>query len=284
MGVVNPAAGGPVKKAPPVASITAVEEIRTRALVLRRRPFGESDWIVVLLTESAGKLSAIARGARRSRRRFAGPVLDPFQEVEARITRRPRSELAFLHECGLLKDRAALASDPRAYAWACYISELAERLTAESDPCPALYRELTAALDRLAPAEFAESSAHHFILRLLDHAGWRPDFERCQRCHAPAWAAAMPLLDPGGAGIVCARHEAEELGIDPHSPGFRPPRRVIDDRLLAYLRRVQESPTGQAPPETLELAGRLLDRLIEIHLGQSLKSRAFLDHVRAADR
>jgi len=57
-------------------------ELSTPALVLRTRPFGESDRIVTLLTEQHGKVAGIAKGAKNSRRRFAG-TLEPFVLIRA---------------------------------------------------------------------------------------------------------------------------------------------------------------------------------------------------------
>ena len=42
----------------------------TDAVILRRTPVGESDLIVALFTRDHGRVSAVARGARRSRKRF----------------------------------------------------------------------------------------------------------------------------------------------------------------------------------------------------------------------
>ena len=53
----------------------------THAIVLRARPYGESDKIVSFLTEDFGKLSGIAKGALRSRRRFVNS-LEPFSLVK----------------------------------------------------------------------------------------------------------------------------------------------------------------------------------------------------------
>ena len=52
-----------------------VEE-RTPALVLRGRTHGESDKIVTFLTRDWGKVTGIAKGAKRSQRRFVN-VLEP---------------------------------------------------------------------------------------------------------------------------------------------------------------------------------------------------------------
>ena len=61
------------------------------ALVLRLVDYRESDRIVTLFTQELGVLGAIARGARSSRRRFAG-ALEPYAIVRVELTQ-TRSEL-----------------------------------------------------------------------------------------------------------------------------------------------------------------------------------------------
>ena len=52
----------------------------TEAMVLRSHPLGESDRIVTFLTRSSGKVRGVAKGARRSRRRF-GSNLEPLSQM-----------------------------------------------------------------------------------------------------------------------------------------------------------------------------------------------------------
>ncbi|HYT53423.1 MAG TPA: DNA repair protein RecO, partial [Verrucomicrobiae bacterium] len=60
----------------------------TPAIVLRSRPFGESDKIVSFLTENYGKLTGIAKGALRSRKRFVNS-LEPFALINLCFQDRP---------------------------------------------------------------------------------------------------------------------------------------------------------------------------------------------------
>ena len=55
---------------------------QSRALLLRSVDYRDSDRIVTLLTERKGKMSALARGARRSRRRLGG-ALQPYVLMQA---------------------------------------------------------------------------------------------------------------------------------------------------------------------------------------------------------
>jgi len=252
-----------------------MEEILTTAFVLRTRNYGESDRIVVLLTEELGKVSAIAKGARRSVRRFAGGALEPFQELAVRLDRKPSFSLAFLHESRVLQTNRALASNLDAFAWAAYLTELTEVMTADRDPCRdlfALYREVMGRLGR----DLLEPLAHHFVLGLLDHSGWAPDFGVCGICSEPVTEGSRPILDSRGSGVICARHEAEAAGFDGPESSFRPSRRVIDPPLMAYVRDAAAQVPPTAEPGVGRLATALLERLVDLHLTTPLRSRAFL--------
>lgn len=252
-----------------------MEEILTNAFVLRTRNFGESDRIVVLLTEELGKVSAIAKGARRSVRRFAGGALEPFQELAVRFDRKSQFSLAFLHESRVLHSNRALAENLDAFAWASYLTELTDVMTADRDPCRDLYSLYGGMIGQLGQAA-CEPVAHHFVLGLLDRGGWAPDFGICGICEDPVTEYSRPILDSRGSGVVCARHEAEAAGLDPDDGSFRPSRRVIDPPLMDYVRdAVQEVPPVPAP-EVSRLATALLERLVDLHLTKPLRSRAFL--------
>ena len=75
--------------------------LTTPAIVLRSWSFGESDKIVSFLTESHGKLTGIAKGAKRSRKRFANS-LEPFSLVNLRFLDRAAG-LVFIQGCELVQ-------------------------------------------------------------------------------------------------------------------------------------------------------------------------------------
>lgn len=251
------------------------EEILTNAYVLRTRNYGESDRIVVLLSRELGKVSAIAKGARRSVRRFAGGALEPFQELAVRFDRKSAFSLAFLHESRVLHTNRTLACDLDAFAWASYLTELTEVMTADRDPCRDLYDFYKNVIGRLG-LEPSEPVAHHFVLGLLDHSGWAPDFGICGVCGEPVTEMSRPILDSRGSGVICARHEAEAAGLDADDDTFRPSRRVIDPTLMAYVRHATARVPEPAEPEVRRLATALLERLVDFHLTKPLRSRAFL--------
>lgn len=253
-----------------------MDELRTQAFLLRARPYGESDVIAVFLTAEHGKISGIGRGARRSRRRFAGPALQPFHELEIRYKRRAHSELVFLQESRLLADFGGLAADVDSFAWASYLTELTDVVLAAADPCSDVYELYRRTLGRLADRQPAAATCQHYTLRLLEHAGWCPDFERCCVCSTPLVPETRPIVDPRGGGIICARHDLERNGGDLDDPAHRPARRIIDPELLDHARASRIEPHPDCSPATLRAATALLDRLIELHVPRALRARRVL--------
>lgn len=70
----------------PIETLKKGQELSVPALVLRITPYRDSDIIAHLLTPSLGKISAIARHARHSRKRFPSS-LDLFDRGTARLSR-----------------------------------------------------------------------------------------------------------------------------------------------------------------------------------------------------
>ena len=104
-------------------------------VVLKTTPLRESDLLVTLYTSTHGRGAAVARGARKSQRRFAGAlqllVLGRYQ-----LGRRPRGELWTLEHAEVVREWSQLASDVFAVAHASYIAELVAALLPPEPPDP----------------------------------------------------------------------------------------------------------------------------------------------------
>ncbi|WP_437488426.1 DNA repair protein RecO [Sorangium sp. So ce1014] len=179
------------------------ERLRTEALLVRRVPFGEADLLVGLFTEQGGLLSATARGARRSTKRF--PALEPMHLLRVTLEIRPGAELAQLTEAGIERPRLRLAGDlgrlevaGRALRW---VREIAPPHTAER----AAWHELNQLLDRLDEVSPAPPQAllAETGLRLLTAFGWGLELAQCVRCGRACDATQSARVDPARGGLVC---------------------------------------------------------------------------------
>ena len=103
---------------------------RTQLIVLKTLPFSESDLIVRGLSQKGNQLSLIARGALKSRKRFAGGLLEPssFIEIEYRPSKR---SLHRLQQAWFLKDFRDLRKDYDRLELALYFLQVAGEISQE---------------------------------------------------------------------------------------------------------------------------------------------------------
>ena len=185
----------------------AAEEA-TPAIVLRTRDYMESDRIVTLLTEQAGKLGGIAKGAKASRRRFEHR-LEPFSHVMLYFRRRPHGQLVFItraEAAGLQPFR--LEDDLGRLALGTYMLDLAEALTSEDAEASGAYHLLAEALGALGAGEANVALRQAYELRMFRWAGFGMQFRPLPRS-APRTRPKRPRsISLSGAAESFARDAA----------------------------------------------------------------------------
>src|SRR3982751_3102006 len=97
-------------------------------LILRTRPLTDTSLIIHWLTPEFGRLSTVAKGARRPKSPFRGK-LDLFYLADFSFQRSRRSELHTLREVNLLETHAALRQDLGYLQQASYCARLIEQAT-----------------------------------------------------------------------------------------------------------------------------------------------------------
>lgn len=223
------------------------------AVVLRWRPYGESDKIATLLTRDFGKLTGIAKGARRSRRRFANS-LEPLARVRVHFRQRPQAGLAFLESCDLLSAAGGLV-EPARFAYGSYLAELADQLTVEGQAAEDHFELLDDAVAVLQEGPASAALLRAFEVQLLVRAGFAPEMESCHHCHVPFGGAATILLDPMNGTFSCPDCRSRNAssievaaGVVSHLVSLR----------QASLRECRSRSLGTDASEAALLTGRLL--------------------------
>lgn len=202
----------------------------TLGVVLRTTPLRESDLLVVLYTEAHGRISAVARGARRSQRRFAG-ALSLLVLAKWDLGRKPRGELWSLEGAEIVREWHHLASDVVAVAHASYVAELVGALLPPESPDPHALEVICALWDSLAEGGPSPGALRAVELALLDVGGHRPAIDRCAACGELDLSSGA-VFDPARGGAICRRCAGSSRGA-----GIRP----LDPQTRAYLRAVIEA-------------------------------------------
>jgi DNA repair protein RecO (recombination protein O) len=183
------------------------------ALVLDAIDHGESDLILTLFCRKSGRISAIAKGARKSRKRFVNK-LEIFSFLEATLTFKQHSTLAFLKEAELHNAFAGLRHQVIRYYHASVIREYLLAGIKDLEPNQPLFSLTLWALYHLDRGAPPRSALALFLIRYFNCLGYRPDLSGCGSCQKPFAASHSYRLDLAGGRLLCStctQHQGEML-------------------------------------------------------------------------
>src|ERR1051325_1330213 len=121
-------------------------------IVLRTRPFTETSLIVNWLTPELGRVSTVAKGARRPKSPFRGK-LDLFYVADFSFGRSRKSELHNLREVVLRETHSALRENIGWIQQASYCAALVEQTTETETPLPNVFTMTLEFLTQLPKAK-----------------------------------------------------------------------------------------------------------------------------------
>ena len=229
--------------------------LKTEAVVLRSLRYGEADRILHVYTPHRGRLSAIAKGVRRSRSRFGGR-LEPFFRLNL-VLYEGRSDLLTVTSAETLATNGVLRTDARALDAAARACDAVGRLFETSEPNPAVFHLLAnelALLDAgVGTMDVPQTRANQlaFRLKLLLAAGLAPHLGGCATCgdteHVSGFSGAA-------GGVVCGSCEASGFPLEEEAHAFM---------VGAMGRPLAETP--QAGERALRQAERAILETVEHH-------------------
>jgi DNA repair protein RecO (recombination protein O) len=177
----------------------------TEAIVLHAFDYLESSRILRLVTRDAGVRSVLARGARRSRKRF-GTALDLYAQGVAELHVKPGRELDTLASFDVSHARPQLAGELGRFTGASTIAELTLRFVRDAAD-PALFTAVADALDAIgaAKAGAAREATLAGSWRVLAELGVAPAVDSCAECHASIAEGSTAMFSHPAGGALCTR-------------------------------------------------------------------------------
>lgn len=236
------------------------ERFVTCGLVLRETVTRDADKILTVLTPDRGRLSVIARGARRKGSRVAAACqLLAYSEM----TLYEKGRWTMLDAADTIELFDGLRQDLTALSLAAYFAELTEAVSDGSggDVLPLLLNALYALSALKKPPQLVKPA---FQFRLMALAGYEPMADGCALCGAPE--PENPMLDVVHGVVHCGKcREKGGLSLPLTASGLAALRYVLygDPRRLYSF---------SLPPEGLRALNHAADAYVTAQLERSFRT------------
>ena len=187
-------------------------QLASSAVVLKTIIYSDSSLIVRLFTEQFGKVTVIARGARRPKRSMAG-ILQPPNHIMVGYKHKESRDVQTLTSAEFIERYPRLSGQLDRSAAALVAIEMLDRAVQDADPHALLFRLITATLRQLEqPEGDAGATLHFYQLHLARQLGFRPHLDTCVHCGKPLKEALLDLVSGHLSCLNCRQDGTIRLG------------------------------------------------------------------------
>ncbi len=175
---------------------------KDEAIVLSKRAYGESDRIIRLFTLTSGKISAIAKGASKSRKRFSN-TLEPFNHIRVEYFDKHEKGMVRVENADIVETNSGIEASLRRASTASFFTEFTDRLTKERETNTSLFYTLKEVLRGTKEREFPYADILYYELKMLEILGYMPNFGACVYCGKGLPDHVKLYFSNARGGILC---------------------------------------------------------------------------------
>lgn len=248
----------------------------TPAILIRRIDYGDYDLVVTLFTLKKGKISAIAKSAKKSRKRFAG-VLELFSSMDVVCQIGRRKGMPVLQEAILNQPFPNIRRSIRKTAYAGYWSEMINTWLEEKEAQTQLYQLFGDTLTVLDKGDMPEEALSVlFQMRFMKLAGLRPNLTYCRICQNSLERITGKRVgfDLVKGGIVCGKCSDSKQPLVRLSRGTVKQLEWIESGDMARAKRLRLSSQAIFEGEAF------LEAFVPTQLGTKMRSLTVLRRIR----
>jgi len=153
---------------------------RTPGLVIHLTDYGEADKIVTIYSPTIGQWTGIAKGAKRSIKRFVNK-LELFSLLD--IDYSDHYSLPIINQAELINSHLPLRQNYQAYTAATLVCELYRSWTHANDHDPELFACLVWIMGTLCATSEPLAGLALFLVKFYSRLGYQPSLSACASCH-----------------------------------------------------------------------------------------------------
>ncbi|WP_026700334.1 DNA repair protein RecO [Salibacterium aidingense] len=240
---------------------------KAEGIVLRTFSYGETNSILRLFTREAGKISVMARGAKKPKSRLAA-VSQPF--VYASFLYYKSTGMKTLNQGDTIDSFRIIRSDIVKTAYASYLLELLDKLTEEQEKNPYLFELLLQLLQRMNEDDDPEILVRIFEMKMTAQAGIKPELEHCTNCGSTKGTFSFSVKE---AGFLCHRC----IFLDEHRLDIHP--KTVELLRTFFHLDISRFGSISLKQRTKDELRRVLEAYYDEYSGLYLKSKRFLEQM-----
>jgi DNA repair protein RecO (recombination protein O) len=253
-----------------------MSSFHTPAIILRRINHGDYDLILTCFTLTKGKISIIAKYAKKSVKRFSG-LLELFSVLNVVCQTGRGKGLPVLQEVVLTHPFPEIGRDIRKTAYASYWAQLINAWMEEGQKHETLYYLLYHVLEKLDQGYMdGEALSILFQMRFMKMAGLDPNLNECSTCRVAMDSIRRNEItfDLKKGGIVCEKCASGSAGQISLSKG------TIKQLLWIKSGELNKAGRIRFTPRALKEGIEFLEAFVPYHLGKEPRSLKFLRQIR----
>ncbi|WP_010303371.1 DNA repair protein RecO, partial [Kurthia senegalensis] len=236
-------------------------------IVLKTRPYGESNKVVILLTREAGKVAAMARGAKKPSSRLAG-ICQPFMHGIF-IVHHGRG-MGTLQQGEAMESMRHVMTDIEATAYASYIVEIVDRLVEQDQPDSYAFDVLSQALHAIEEGYDPEAISLFVEWKMLPYTGVQPILHQCASCGATDGEFAFSFSQGGFLCHRCFHQDAYIIRLTPTQ---------LKLIRMFYLMPIDQLGELTLKKETKKFIKNIVSTIYEEQTGMRFKSKKFIEQL-----
>lgn len=196
--------------------------INTQAIVLKSVRYKENDLILTLFTRKLGKISAIAKGAKKSK----SPLLSSSQVFSySNYTLKKQNDIYRIVQTDVIKSFYDIAYDIDSFSYATYILKLVENSTFENQTNNRLFLLLAKTLNFYTNKDIDKYFLTRiFELQFIDYLGFKPILNKCIVCTSTKNIYKFNAYEGGVICDDCSKNSTDTISLD-----------VTTIRLMEYI-------------------------------------------------
>ncbi|MBL7106393.1 MAG: DNA repair protein RecO [Phycisphaerae bacterium] len=198
---------------------------KDQAVCIRTVDYSETSQVATFFARQTGKISVIAKGSKRHKSSFGGP-LEILTYGQIVFLQRNQSSLATLTEFEQKPALTNLSKNLTALNCALFAAELLNLLTEEYDPHTQLFDSIIEFLENIQKTKKTEQMLMlliSFQLTLLTQTGFSPILNLCSNCSMPLKNSNHLYFSSSSNGLICKDCEVsfyDKVKLTPQAANF----------------------------------------------------------------